>query len=175
MGGYSLISFRWAMATQFLFYAVGIVGAYTERARARKLDHERGVRHPTLVAVLRREWSNLRVQWRIFRSPASVDAATDSLVLTLDDDRTVQVAAVLPGTGGQLVAIDVPPADAPEDWWHRRVGDYLDLVAADDLEIGAVEVRCPDSASTARVRALVATELAYREAVLTFEVVSRAR
>ena len=175
MGGYSLTAFRWAMSTQFLFYAVGIVGAYTERGRARKLDRERGVRHPTLVAVLRREWSNLRVQLRIFRSPASVDAATDSLVLTLEDDRTVQVAAVLPGTGGQLVAIDVPPVGATEDWWHRRVGDYLDLVAAEDLEIGSVEVRCSDPASTVRVRALVATELAYREAVLTFEVVSRAR
>ena len=34
MGGYSLTSFRWAMATQFLFYAIGIVGAYTERTRA---------------------------------------------------------------------------------------------------------------------------------------------
>lgn len=175
MGGYSLTSFRWAMATQFLFYAIGIIGAYTERTRARKLDRERGVRHPTLAAVLRREWSNLRVQWRIFRSPASVDAPTDSLVLTLDDGRTVLVAAVLPGTGGQLVAIDVPPADAPDDWWHRRVGDYLDLVATEDLEIGSVEVRCPDPATTARVRALIATALADRGSVLSCEVVSRGR
>ncbi len=175
MGGYSLTSFRWAMATQFVFYAIGIIGAYTERTRARKLDRERGVRHPTLAAVLRREWSNLRVQWRIFRSPASVDAPTDSLVLTLDDGRTVLVAAVLPGTGGQLVAIDVPPADAPDDWWHRRVGDYLDLVATEDLEIGSVEVRCPDPATTARVRALIATALADRGGVLSFEVVSRGR
>jgi sugar phosphate permease len=175
MGGYSLTAFRWAMATQFLFYAVGIVGAYIERARARKLDRERGVRHPTLAAVLRREWSNLRVQWRIFRSPASVDATADSLVLTLDDDRTVQVAAVLPGTGGQLVAIDVPPADATDDWWHRRVGDYLDLVATGELEIGSVEVRCPDSVSTGRVRTILAADLAARGADLTFEVVARSR
>ena len=175
MGGYSLASFRWAMATQFLFYAVGIVGAYTERTRARKLDRERGVRHPTLAAVVRREWSNLRAQWRIFRSPASVDAPTDSLVLTLDDGRPVLVAAVLPGTGGQLVAIDVPPVDMPDDWWDRRVGDYLALVAAGDLEIGAVEVRCPDAAMTARVRSVIAAALAERGAELSLEVVSRGR
>lgn len=175
LGGYSLTAFRWAMATQFVFYAVGIIGAYTERSRARKLDRERGVRHPTLAAVLRREWSNLRVQWRIFRSPASVDTTTDSLVLTLDDDRTVQVAAVLPGTGGQLVAIDVPPADATDEWWHRRVGEYLDLVATEELEIGSVEVRCPDAVTSSRVRSLIATDLAPRNAVLTVEVVTRAR
>ena len=174
LGGYSLTAFRWAMATQFLFYAVG-VGAYTERAQARKLDRARGVRHPTLAAVLRREWSNLRVQWRIFRSPASVDSTSDSLVLTLDDDRTVQVAAVLPGTGGQLVAIDVPPADAPDDWWHQRVSDYLDLVAAEDLEVGSVEVRCPNAATTTRVRSLLMSDLAARGATLNVEVVSRAR
>jgi MFS family permease len=175
LGGYSLASFRWAMATQFVFYAVGIAFAYTERARARRVDRERGVRHPTLLAVLRREWWNLRVQWRIFRSPESVNTPKDSLVLTLDDDRTVQVAAVLPGTGGQLVAIDVAPTEAPQDWWHRRVGDYLDLVAAEELEIGSVEVRCSDAATTARVRALLAADLADRGVALPFEVVTRPR
>lgn len=175
LGGYSLNAFRWAMATQFIFYAIGVTGAYIARTQARRLDRERGVRHPTLLAVLGREWSNLGVQWRIFRSPASVGARTGSLELTLEDGRTVRMAAVLPGTGGRLAAIDVPPVDAPDDWWHRRVGDYLDLVTAEDLEIGSVEVRCPDAATTAHVRALVATDLAERGAALSYEVVSRAR
>ena len=175
LGGYSLNAFRWAMSTQFIFYAIGITGAYIARTQARRLDRERGVRHPTLLAVLRREWWNLGVQWRIFRSPGSVGAPTGSLVLTLEDGRTVQIAAVLPGTGGRLAAIDVPPADAPDDWWHRRVSDYLDLVAAEDLEIGSVEVRCPNAATTTRVRSLLMTDLAARGATLNLEVVSRAR
>lgn len=175
LGGYSLTAFRWAMATQFLFYAVGIIGAYTERTRARKLDRERGVRHPTLAAVLRREWSNLGVEWRIFRSPAAVGPGTGSLELTLDDGRTVEVAAVLPGTGGRLVAIDVPPTDASPQWWHERIGDYLTLVAAEELEIGSVEIRCPDTATTANVRIQIAADLAARGGSLSYEVVSRSR
>jgi len=175
MGGYSLTSFRWAMATQFLFWVVGVIGAYTTREQARRLDRERGVRHPTLLAVVRREWSNLGVEWRIFRSPAAVGPGTGSLQLTLGDGRTIEVAAVLPGTGGRLAAIDVPPADASALWWHQRISDYLALVDAGELEIGSVEVRCPDPATTARVRAQITTDLAERGAMLTFEVVSRSR
>jgi sugar phosphate permease len=175
MGGYSLNAFRWAMATQFVFYAIGITGAYTARTQARRLDRARGVRHPTLLAVLAREWSNAGVQWRIFRSPSSVGSPTESsLELTVEDGRVVRMAAVLPGTGGWLAAIDVPEADASDDWWHRRVDDYLDLVAAEDLEIGSVEIRCPDAATTSRVRTLVTEELIVREALLSFEVVTRA-
>ena len=175
LGGYSLNSFRWAMSTQFLFWGVGVAGAYVTRTRARKLDRERGVRHPTLASVVRREWSNLGVEWRIFRSPAAVGAATGSLELTLDDGRMVRMAAVLPGTGGSLAAIDVPPADASDAWWHERVGDYLDLVSTEQLEVGSVEVRCPDAATTSRVRALIATDLSVRGATLSYEVVSRSR
>jgi hypothetical protein len=175
MGGYSLDAFRWAMATQFIFWAIGVVGAYTARSRARRRDRERGVRHPTLLAVLRREASNVLVQWRIFRSPAAVGATTGTLQLTVDDEQAVQIAAVLPGLGGQLAAIDVPPPGAPDEWWRDRVGDYLALVAAEELEIGSIEVRCADAATTARVRTLIAGELARREAGLTYEVVTRSR
>ncbi len=175
MGGYSLTAFRWAMSTQFVFYAVGVTGAYIARAQVRRLDRQRGVRHPTLLAVLRKEWSNLGVQWRMFRSPSSVGSPTGFLELPIDDGRTVQMAAVLPGTGGLLAAIDVPPSDASDAWWHDRVGDYLDLVATEELEIGSVEVRCPDAATTGRVRALIATALAERGAVLSFDVVTRGR
>jgi MFS family permease len=175
MGGYSLDAFRWAMATQFIFWAIGVVGAYTARSRARRRDRERGVRHPTLLAVLRREASNVLVQWRIFRSPAAVGATTGTLQLTVDDEQAVQIAAVLPGLGGQLAAIDVPPPGAPDEWWRDRVGDYLALVAAEEFEIGSIEVRCADAATTARVRTLIAGELARREAGLTYEVVTRSR
>ena len=91
------------------------------------------------------------------------------------DDRVVRVAAVLPGTGGQLVAIDVPPADASDVWWHDRVGDYLELVATEELEIGSVEVRCPDAATTARARILIVAALAERATTLVFEVTTRVR
>ena len=175
LGGYSLTAFRWAMATQFAFYAIGIIGAYTARAAARRVDRDRGVRYSTLWTVVRREASNWLVQWRVFRSPASAETGRSSLELALDDDRVVRVAAVLPGTGGQLVAIDVPPADASDVWWHDRVGDYLELVATEELEIGSVEVRCPDAATTARARILIVAALAERAATLVFEVTTRVR
>ncbi|MCA0296756.1 MAG: MFS transporter [Actinobacteria bacterium] len=173
LGGYSLDAFKWAMSTQFLFWTIGVVGAYTARARTRRRDRERGVRHTPLLTVLRREVSNLLVEWHIFRSPASVGGTTGTLQLTLDDERTVDVAALIPGTAGRLAAIDVPPPGATDEWWRARVGDYLDLVATEDLEIGSIEVRCADSPTTARVRALVAGELARRDAGLTYEVVTR--
>jgi MFS family permease len=173
LGGYSLTAFRWAMATQFVFWGIGVVGAYTARAEARRVDRDRGVRHPTLLAVLRREAANWLVRWRAFRSETPPPTAEASLELALDDDRVVRVAAVMPGTGGQLVAIDTPPADATPEWWHERVGDYLELVATRELEIGAVEVRCPDPATTARVRTLVTDDLAERGVELAHEVTTR--
>lgn len=175
LGGYSLNAFKWAMATQFVFWAVGVVGAYAARAKARELDRARGVRYSTLWTVLRREVSNWLVQWRLFRSPASVGSSRDSLELTLDDGRTVRVAAVIPGTGGALIAIDVPPADAPADWWRERVGDYLDLVASPELEIGSVEVRCEDAGAAAQARTLVSEELVVRKAALSYAVTTRVR
>ncbi len=173
-GGYTLTAFRWAMATQFVFWGIGVVGAYTTRAKARQLDAARGVRYPSLWAVLRREAASWTVQWRAFRAPEP-DAPSAGLELTLADGRQVRVAAVLPGTGGELVAVDVVPSRAPEDWWHQRVDDYLELVGTDELEVGAVEVRCADAASVARVRGLVAADLASRGVTLPIEVTARGR
>ena len=174
-GGYGLTAFRWAMATQFLFWGVGVSGAYLARRTARRLDRARGVRHTTLATVLRRELANLGVLWRIFRSPAAVGTALGSLELAVQDGRAVRVAALLPGTGGDLVAIDVPPPEADAQWWRERVGDYLDLVATAELEVGQVEVRCPDAAEATRVRELIADEVAVRGAILQCEVTTRAR
>lgn len=174
LGGYSLTAFRWAMATQFGFWAIGVVGAYTERSRARRLDAARGVRYPTLWAVLRRETGNLVVQWRSFRSPAAAaSGGGGSLELSLDDGRTVQVAAVLPGTGGRLVAIDVAPQPVEPGWWTTRVEEYLALVATDELDIGAIEVRCVDAEAAESARTAIAAELVRRDAALTFEVTVR--
>jgi hypothetical protein len=38
LGGYSPVAFRWAMATQLAFWAVGVAGAYTARRKARRLE-----------------------------------------------------------------------------------------------------------------------------------------
>ncbi len=175
LGGYSPNAFRWAMATQFVFWAIGVIGAYTVRAKARALDRARGVRHPSLWSVVRRELRNTGVQWRLFRSPASVGPTRNSLELTLTDDRIVRVAAVLPGTAGRLVAIDVSPADATADWWHDRVGEYLDLTSDAELEIGSVEIRCTEPALADQARNLIEHELTQRGAELTFEVTTRVR
>lgn len=174
-GGYTLDAFRWAMSTQFVFWAVGVIGAYQARAQARRLDSARGVRYPSLWAVLRRETANWIVQWRNFRAPAEAVTPPGQLELTLDDGRVIRVAAVLPGTGGALVAVDVVPSGAPEDWWHQRVDDYLELVGSPDLEVGAVEVRCPDAAAVARIRGLISADLAERGVALTHEVTTRGR
>lgn len=174
-GGYTLDAFRWAMSTQFVFWVVGVIGAYQARAQARRLDSARGVRYPSLWAVLRREAANWIVQWRNFRAPAEAVTPPGQLELALDDGRVIRVAAVLPGTGGALVAVDVVPSGAPEDWWHQRVDDYLELVGSPDLEVGAVEVRCPDTASVARVRGLITADLADRGVSLTHEVTTRGR
>lgn len=172
-GGYTLDAFRWAMSTQFVFWGIGVAGAYQARAQARRLDRARGVRYPSLWAVLRREIASWTVQWRNFRSPSEVSWAPGPLELVLGDGRVIRVAAVLPGTGGELVAVDVVPPDAPEDWWHQRVDDYLELVGTAALEVGAVEVRCPDAASVTRVRALIDADLTDRGVPLPHEVTTR--
>ena len=174
-GGYTLDAFRWAMATQFVFWLVGVVGAYQARAQARRLDSARGVRYPSLWAVLRREAANWIVQWRNFRAPADTVTPPGQLELALDDGRVIRVAAVLPGTGGALVAVDVVPSGAPADWGDQRGDDYLELVGSPDLEVGAVETRCPDAASVARVRGLITTDLADRGVSLVHEVTTRGR
>lgn len=175
LGGYSMTSFRWAMATQFLFWGIGVVGAYRARAAARRVDRDRGVRHPPLVEVLRREAANWLVQWRIFRSPASVGSTRDALELVVSAGRSVRLAAVLPGTGGRLVAIDVAPPQATASWWSQRVADYLEVVGTEELEVGAIEVRCADPDTTNQVRTLIADEVTRRRAALSFEVVTRGR
>lgn len=173
LGGYSERAFRWAMATQFVFWAIGLVGAFHARARARAINAARGVRHPHLVTVVGREVTNLLVAWRILRSPDAIGPAIGHLDVTTEDGRVVGIAAVLPGTGGQLTAIDVPPLETDAAFWASRVDDYLALVSSDDLEIGAVEVRCEDAATTRAVRGWIADELARRGATLAHEVTTR--
>ena len=52
-GGYTLEAFRWAMATQFVFYGIGAVGAYATRRTARRIEpRARGVRYSSLWTVL---------------------------------------------------------------------------------------------------------------------------
>lgn len=175
LGGYSLMSFKWAMATQFVFWGIGVVGAYTSRAQARRLDRARGVRYSSLWTVLRREAANTLVQWHLFRRPEAVGAGHQALELSLEDGSTTRVAAVLPGTGGMLVAIDLPPSDASPEWWRTRVGDYLDLVATSDLDIASIEIRCADSAQATQAEDAVTDELRVRSATLNFEVSTRGR
>lgn len=142
-------------------------------ARARAINAARGVRHPHLVTVVGREVTNLLVAWRILRSPDAIGPAIGHLDVTTEDGRVVGIAAVLPGTGGQLTAIDVPPLETDAAFWASRVDDYLALVSSDDLEIGAVEVRCEDAATTRAVRGWIADELARRGATLAHEVTTR--
>lgn len=175
LGGYTLTAFRWAMATQLVFWAVGVAGAYVARRRARSIEAARGVRPTSLRSVLRREVGNVLALWRLFRAPEADGAASHALTLTLDDERPISVAAVLPGTGGQLVAVDVPLPDADDRWWRERVGDYLDVVATERLEVDSIEVRVPDAATAARVRDVIAEELRRRGNTLAHEVTTRGR
>ncbi len=166
-GGYSMSAFRWAMATQFFFWTVGLVGLYTTRRKARAVDRARGVRYLPLWALAGREGRNLLAVLHLTsRRPRSIG----SLPLALGLGRTVQVAAVLPGTAGRLVAVDEPPEGLAEAWWHERVGDYLEIVATPELQIGGIEVRCPNRSETARVRGLITAELELRAATLGFDV-----
>lgn len=175
LGGYSLTAFKWAMATQFVFWGIGVVGAYTARAEARRIDRARGVRYSSLWTVLRRETANALVEWRLFRAPDAVGAGDDALELALEDGRITRVAAVLPGTGGLLTAIDVPPADASPAWWRDRVGVYLDLVASTDLDIGSIEIRSANAEAARSASVAVADELVRRTATLSYEVTTRGR
>lgn len=174
-GGYSLTAFRWAMATQLVFWAVGVAGAYAARGQARRIDAARGVRPTSLWSVLQREATNVLAQWRLFRAPEAAAAGSHALTLTLDDERPVRVTAVIPGTGGLLVAIDVPPTDADDRWWRERVGDYLDVVTTERLEVDSIEVRVPDAATSSRVRDVIADELKRRGSTLAHEVTTRGR
>ena len=152
-GGYTLGAFRWAMATQFLFWGVGVVGLLTARARGRRRDMERGVRFPTL------------------RAPFALPAQRPTLGLSGGGE--VSVAALLPGIGGELAAVDLAPADAGPGWWHDRVGEYLAIVGTSALHVGSIEIWTPDRATAMRTRQLVDQELADRDAVLPHEVVIR--
>ncbi|CAL8969579.1 hypothetical protein PROP_00577 [Propionicimonas sp. T2.31MG-18] len=175
LGGYTPDAFRWAMATQFIFWGIGVVGAYVTRRRARRLDRARGVRYRTLGATVRRELSNWLVQWRIFSNPDQLPPADEALELVVEDGRTVRIPAVLPGINGELTAIDTAANEAAPEWWRSRVDEYLCLVATPELEIGSIEIRCRDSADVLAVRAEILSALAEREAGLSFEVTPWAR
>lgn len=156
LGGPSPSAFRWAMSAQFALWGVGVAGVYAARRRARAEDRRRGVRYPTVGSVLAREARAI-----VGAPPAASDAARVSL--RLGDGRVVHVAAVLPGTGNRLVAVDVPPPGATPEWWRRRVQDYLDVVGTAALKIGSVEVRCPTRAARDATVDLVDDALAGRE------------
>ena len=152
-GGYTLTAFRWAMSTQLLFWAVGVAGLLTTRRKARGRDRDRGVLFPTL------------------RAPFALPERRPTL--TLPDGTRVDIAALLPGIGGKLAAIDLTPRETSPDWWHQRVDNYLRVVATPGLQVGSIEIWCSDRATTARTRDLVARELTERGAVLAHEVVTR--
>lgn len=59
-GRYDLRSFRWAMATQFLFFGVGLIGLYEARHRARKQMARNGVVVPRWQDAIAREWRRRR-------------------------------------------------------------------------------------------------------------------
>ena len=158
LGGPNPATFRWAMATQFVLWGVGVVGVYATRRRARDEDRRRGVRYPTMGSVLVRE-----PRAAVGARPTGGENAADQVPLPLGDGRVVHVVAVLPGTGDRLVAVDVPPPDAALEWWGRRVQDYLDIVGAPGLEVGSVEIRCATRAARDRTGALIDEALAGRQ------------
>lgn len=172
-GELTLRSFKVALATQFLLFAIPAVGAYHARRQARGLDAARGVRHSTLWSVLRRELGGLRDQWRVFSTSGPGDPVVATLELPVGAARTVAVAAVLPGDAGHLVAVDVPPPGADQAWWSDRVDDYLDLVASPEAQVGAVEIRVRDRVAAVAVRELLAGELEHRRAFLPYAVIVR--
>lgn len=62
-GGFSLVDFRWAMASQFLFTLVGVIGLYRARARARqRLIDEEGVIFLPWPDIFRREWARYQAR-----------------------------------------------------------------------------------------------------------------
>ena len=175
LGGYSLDNFRWAMATQFVFLAVGVVGLLRTRATVRRRLVGQGVRIQPLGRVLAREWRSWLWQWRAFvsRAPSVGDRPDASVAIVLADGRVVHVVAVIPGVAGDLVAIDVPAADADRAWWQARVDDYLALVAHPDTRVSSVEVRCPDADEADEARREIAEHLEVRGATLAHDVTVR--
>ncbi len=152
-GGYTLGAFRWAMATQFAFWGVGVGGLLTARIKGRRRDRALGIRFPTL------------------RAPFALPEPSPTL--RLDDGTVITVAALVPGIGGLLAAVDLAPGDIPAGWWHERVGAYLRMVGTPGLHVGSVEIWARDRAAALRVRDIVDRELAARGAVLPHEVVTR--
>lgn len=172
LGGYSRASFRWAWATQYLFLAIGIVGILRARAEGRRAGRARGMRYPTLWTVLQREsrlwWADCRALW----SPEAGDRMLPRPTLSLPcaGGTEVRVVALLPGIGGRLVAVDVPPPDADADWWESRVDDYLTLVATGEAGVGSIEVRCADAKQAAAARSTLHDVLGARGSSLALEV-----
>lgn len=175
LGGPSREHFRWALATQFVFFAIGIVGIYTARRRARAIGRTEGLRYPPLVKVLRREFVRFVGSWRdalrheerlVVRPPVDVHVPVDD---DLDADH-VDVVALLPGIGGRHLAVDVPPPDADAHWWQQRVDEYLALVASPSSHVGSIEVRCVSTAEADAARAAITASLGRRGATLRYEV-----
>ena len=152
-GGYTLTAFRWAMATQFLFWGLGVAGLLTARMKGRRRDLALGVRFPTL------------------RAPFALPEQRP--ILRLADGTTTSVAALVPGIGGKLAAVDLAPVDGSADWWHDRVGAYLRIVGTPALHVGSIEIWAPDRVTTVRTRELIDRDLAVRGATLSREVVTR--
>ena len=172
LGGYTLGNFRWALSTQYVFLVIGVVGALTSRAAARRVGRSQGVRYQSLYTVLSREWRYWMRQWRDFftgttTTPARPEAELD---LPAADGSVVSVVALVPADGGGLTAIDVPPADADTAWWDVRVGEYLALVAHPNTVVTGIEIRCPDAVEAASARREIADILAARGASLVAEV-----
>lgn len=172
LGGYGLDSFRWAMASQFIFYAIGVVGVLRSREQARRLGRARGVRYLPLWRVLKREVRNAHDDWIAFcrRTPNERERPRAELALSCAGGTQVRMVALLPGIAGRLTAIDVPPADADASWWDARVDDYLELVENGDAGVSFIEVRCPRSDEAARARASIAEALDRRGANLNIDV-----
>ncbi len=170
LGGYSPLNFRLALSTQFLFLAVGLVGLFRARARAREAGRALGVTYLPLHRVLRREWHRWIAQWRTFLThrPGATTPRPDADLTIGSDD--VSVVAVVHGLAGKLLAIDVPPADADEGWWTNRVSDYLALVRDPQARVGAIEVRCASASEARRVSEAIEHALALYGVPLPYEV-----
>lgn len=161
LGGYSPDNFRWAMATQFVFLAIGVWGVLSSRAASRRKGRAQGVRYSSLRSVLAREWRNWMRQWNGFLRHADTtpERPQAGLMLRADDGSDVVVVALVHGLGGKLTAIDVPPEDADEAWWRNRVREYQALLATPEANISFVEVRVPDADEADDVRETIAEVL----------------
>lgn len=175
LGGYTLDNFRWALATQFLFLGVGVVGTLRARATVRRRLVGHGVRILPAHRIVAREWRSWQRQWRAFRARSGAEAPRPEpgVALPTADGLVVHVVALVPGVAGDLVAIDVPPADADDAWWEARVGDYLAIVGHPDTRVASVEVRCADADEAEEARRAIAEHLTARDAGLAVEVTVR--